>query len=146
MMRKRIIVGLAAFLIVIQFIRPARNSSEQPTPNEIANHYPVPDEVHAILKHSCYDCHSNHTLYPWYANVQPVGWWLQWHIHDAQDELNFSEFGTYSEKRAKHKFEEIGEVLTDGSMPLYSYTLLHRDTKLTAEQSKVVIDWAKGLK
>jgi len=23
------------------------------------------------MKTSCYDCHSNHTVYPWYANIAP---------------------------------------------------------------------------
>jgi hypothetical protein len=85
-------------------------------------------------------------VYPWYADVQPVGWWLQGHINDAKQELNFSEFETYTEKKAKHKFEEIEDAATNGWMPLTSYTWLHPGTRLTPDQSKAVAGWAAQLK
>lgn len=145
-MRKKILPGILVILIAIQFIRPARNISNAATPDEISLHYTVPDEVHSVLKHSCYDCHSNNTVYPWYTNIQPIGWWMQSHINEAKDELNFSVFGSYPVKRARHKFKEIEEDANDGSMPITSYTLVHRGTKLTPEQSKSVATWAAGLK
>ena len=75
--KKKILIAIAAVLVVIQFIRPEKNISDLNGPNEIGKHYTVPDNVQAILKQSCYDCHSNNTRYPWYANVEPVGWWIQ---------------------------------------------------------------------
>jgi len=145
-MKRKILIGLLLVFVAIQFIRPARNHSDQATPNEIGLHYQVPQEVHAILKHSCYDCHSNNTVYPWYANVQPAGWWIQWHINDGKHHLNFSEFGSYSEKKAKDKYEDIEDAASKGWMPLDSYVWLHRDTRLTPEQARVVASWAAGLK
>ena len=144
-MKKKILIGLLVFVVVIQFIRPSRNLSDKATPNEIGLHEQVPEEVKAILTHSCYDCHSNNTVYPWYANLQPVGWWMQWHVNEGKRHLNFSEFGSYSEKKAKEKYKDIDEVVSNGEMPLDSYVWLHQDTRLTPEQSKVVVDWAKGL-
>lgn len=145
-MKKRIGLGLLVVLLVIQFIRPARNTSESESANEISNHYAVPAEIHAVLKTSCYDCHSNNTKYPWYSQIQPVAWWLQSHINEGKGELNFSEFGTYEQKKAKHKFEEIEEVVREGEMPLSSYTFIHRDTKLSQEQSAAIALWAGALK
>ena len=145
-MKKKILLGLIAILVVIQFIRPSRNVSDKAAPNEVDLHYQVPQEVKAILKHSCYDCHSNNTVYPWYVNLQPVGWWMQWHINDGKRHLNFSEFGTYSEKKAREKYGDIEDEVSNGEMPLDSYVWLHRDTRLTPEQTKVVVDWAKALK
>ena len=145
-MRKKIVIGILALLIVIQFIRPSRNISNQATPNEIGLKYAVSDEVQTVIKHACYDCHSNNTVYPWYTNVQPVGWWIQWHINDGKRHLNFSEFATYTDKRAKDKFEEIEDAATNGWMPLSSYTWLHEGTKLTPAQGKALATWAAGLK
>lgn len=145
-MKKKIGLGLIAVLVVIQFIRPTRNSSTGESPNEISKYYQVPADIHAVLKKSCYDCHSNNTVYPWYTNIQPVGWWLQSHVNEGRGELNFEEFGTYEQKKAKHKFEEIEEVVQDEEMPLKSYTLIHRDTKLTPEQSASIAAWAGALK
>lgn len=145
-MKKKILYGVLVVLVLIQFFPPTRNVSTQASPDEIALHYTVPDDVQKIIKHSCYDCHSNNTVYPWYTNIQPVGWWMQHHVNEAKDELNFSVFGSYPEKRAKHKFKEIEEVTQEGSMPITSYTLMHGDTRLTPEQSKLIASWAAGLK
>jgi Haem-binding domain len=145
-MKKKIGLGLLAVLVVIQFIRPTRNVSSAESANEISKYYAVPADIHAVLKKSCYDCHSNNTAYPWYTNIQPVGWWLQDHVNEGKGELNFDEFGTYEQKKAKHKFEEIEEVVNEGEMPLESYTLIHRDTKLTPEQSAAIASWAAALK
>lgn len=145
-LKRKIWIGIIALVVIIQFFRPTRNISLQPAPNEIATKYNVPEDVQTILKHSCYDCHSNNTTYPWYSNLQPVGWWLQWHIDDAKRHLNFSEFAGYPEKRAKKKFEEIEDAATNGWMPLDSYTWMHEGTRLTPEQGKAVASWAAALK
>jgi hypothetical protein len=145
-MKKKIGLGLLAVLVVIQFIRPTKNSSTAESPNEISKYYEVPADIHTVIKKSCYDCHSNNTNYPWYTNIQPMGWWLQSHVNDGKEELNFQEFGTYAEKKAKHKFEEIEEVVRDHEMPLSSYTLIHRDAKLTPEQAAALSSWAGALK
>ena len=145
-MKRKIILGLLAVVVAIQFIRPTRNSSTGENPNEISKYYEVSADIQIVLKKSCYDCHSNNTVYPWYANIQPVGWWLQNHVNEGKRELNFSEFGSYPEKKAKHKFEEIEEMVNEGEMPLTSYTLIHGDAKLTAEQSSALASWAGALK
>ena len=63
-MKKKIGLGLIAVLVIIQFIRPTRNSSTTESPNEISKYYQVPADIHTLLKKSCYDCHSNTTAYP----------------------------------------------------------------------------------
>jgi len=145
-MKRKIVLGLLAVLVVIQFIRPSRNTSDRESPNEITNYYKVPADLHNVLKRSWYDCHSNNTDYPWYANIQPVGWWLQRHVNQGKRELNFSEFGSYDQKKAKHKFDEIEEMVREGEMPLASYTLIHVEAKLTAEESATIASWASALK
>jgi hypothetical protein len=98
-------------------------------------------ETKAVLEVACYDCHSNNTRYPWYANVQPVAWWLQGHVKEGKQHLNFSEFTTYAPKKQHHKFEEIKEAVTDGWMPLDSYKWIHKDAVLTKEQSEAIAKW-----
>jgi hypothetical protein len=139
-------MGIVLFLVAIQFIRPTRNSGEPIGAQEISKVYQVPTEVHSVLQSACYDCHSNKTNYPWYAQIQPIGWWLQSHVNDGKRHLNFSEYGTYAEKKAKHKFEEIEDAATNGWMPMESYLWMHPEAKLTAEQSKAIAQWAGALK
>ena len=80
-MLKKVLIGLGIILIIIQFIRPDKNESNDFT-NDITTKYPVPEDVNHLLQVSCNDCHSNKTEYPWYANVQPVAWWLNDHVVD----------------------------------------------------------------
>lgn len=144
-MIKKIAYVLLAALVIIQFFRPARNISTAKSPNDISNKYTVPASVQEILNTSCYDCHSNNTVYPWYANIQPVAWWLADHVNEGKKELNFSEFITYSPKKAHHKLEEVIEQTKEGEMPLQSYTIIHQNAKLSDTQKLEIATWADGL-
>lgn len=136
-----LIILLVAF-IVIQFIRPQKNSGAEIPENQITVKYNIPENVQQILKVSCYNCHSNTTHYPWYSKVQPVAWFLNDHIVEGKRELNFSTFSTSPAMRRYKKFKEIGEQVKAGKMPLYSYTLLHRNAALSDREKLVIENWA----
>jgi hypothetical protein len=138
---KIVLLLLAGALVLIQFLRPPRNIAETAPPHDISMVIPAPPDIHAMLRTSCYDCHSSTTRYPWYAEVQPVGWWLNSHIQEGKRQLNFSEFGSYRPRRQYRKLEEIAEMVGEGEMPLPSYTLVHRDAKLTHEQRDKLLAW-----
>ncbi len=140
-MKKKILIVILFILVGIQFIRPEENNGQAETSQDITHAVQVPEPVMRILKSSCFDCHSNHTDYPWYFRVNPVGLWLGKHIRDAKSELNFSEFSTYDLKKKDHKLEEIAEEVKEGHMPLPAYTLIHTDAKLSDEQIKVLENW-----
>ena len=142
---KRSAYLLIGILVVIQFIRPARNESNDDS-NNIAKKYPVPAEVQTILRTSCYDCHSNHTDYPWYANIQPVAWWLANHVNEGKDELNFSEFAAYRPFRQYWKLDKLCKEIKEGEMPLSSYTLIHRHAIMNPEQIQIVTAWAQSIR
>ncbi len=144
-MIKKISIGLLAVFIVIQFFQPEKNTSDDQT-NHISGKYEISGEVSAILKNACNDCHSNKTEYPWYASIQPVGWWLANHVNDGKRHLNFSEFTSRKIAYQNHKLEEIIEEVDEDKMPLPSYTNLglHPEANLTAEQKKTLTDWAKN--
>lgn len=139
---KPILLGLLAIFVLAQFIRPAKNQSNDLT-NDISGKYVVPDSVQAILKVACNDCHSNYTVYPWYAEVQPVAAWLANHVNEGKEHLNFSTFTTRPIAVQNHKFEEIIEMVKEGEMPLNSYTWIHRDAILTDGQRQTLIRWAQ---
>jgi hypothetical protein len=144
-MLKKVLIGLLVLLVVIQFIRPARNISSSNQPNDIAAHYPVPQNVQQTLKKACYDCHSNNTRYPWYANIQPVAWWLQDHINEGKKELNFSEFASYAPKKQARKLKKVASEVKEGEMPLNSYLWIHTDAVLNADEKEALINWATSL-
>jgi len=142
---KKLLLLLLIVLVVIQFIRPAENHSGKLSKNDITLHYTVPDTVLAILKTSCYDCHSNNTRYPWYNRVQPVAWWLSSHVKDGKRELNFSEFASYPLAKQAKKLKNTVKQIKGGGMPLNSYLWIHKDAKLEEGQKDTLIQWANSL-
>jgi len=144
-MIRKILVFLLVVLIIIQFFRPARNVSSAVSSNDISQHFVVPDSVQNILKKSCYDCHSNNTVYPWYSNIQPVAWWLQNHINEGKREINFSEFASYPVKKQSRKMGKTSEEVKEGGMPLNSYLWIHTNSKLNDAEKTTLSNWAEAL-
>ena len=130
----------------MQFIPPADNQSSQAYPTELSRIYPMPKQVFGILQTSCYDCHSNNTNYPWYAKIQPAGWWLASHIKKGKEELNFNEFGNYSKRRQQSKLKAIANSIKDGTMPLSSYTMIHRNAILSGAEQELILNWIEETK
>jgi hypothetical protein len=143
---KKGLLFLSGVLVLIQFIRPAQNQSGQANPADISSIYPMPEKVQGILKTSCYDCHSNNTNYSWYAGIQPGGWWLASHIKKGKEELNFNEFGNYSLRRQQSKLKAIANSLNDGTMPISSYTLIHRNARLSGTEQELIVNWVEKTK
>jgi len=143
---KRTFQILLLAFIVIQFFRPAKNRSEGVSANDITKVYAVPENVQAILKTSCYDCHSNNTVYPWYSQIQPAAWWLNDHIQEGKRELNFSEFASYRIGRQYRKLNEINEQVKEGEMPLDSYLWIHKNAKLDEQQKLALANWVTSVR
>ncbi|HYK45198.1 MAG TPA: heme-binding domain-containing protein [Parafilimonas sp.] len=143
---KKVLLLLIVVLIVIQFFRPEKNIHAQPQPANISSVYPVPANVDSILVKACDDCHSNNTRYPWYNNIQPVAWWLNHHVHEGKEELNFDEFATYTVARKYDKIKEIKKNVDEGEMPLSSYTLIHKDARLTDAEKQALISWSENIR
>ncbi|MEO7315276.1 MAG: heme-binding domain-containing protein [Ginsengibacter sp.] len=139
---KIISIILVIAFIIIQFIRPSKNAGEEIAANQITAVQQVPADVQQILKISCNDCHTNTTHYPWYSKIQPVAWFLDDHIVEGKKELNFSEFANYPTYRRYKKFKEIGKEVKGDDMPMFSYTSLHRDASLNADQKLLLENWA----
>jgi hypothetical protein len=144
-MLKRILIVIVIILVIIQFIRPTKNVHPGTQPNSIMNKYPASAEVKGILEKTCYDCHSNNTRYPWYNNIQPVAWWLNNHIKDGKRSLNFDEFLTYPANRQAKKMKQVIDEVKEGEMPLSSYTIIHKDAKLTDPEKQALLGWASGV-
>lgn len=143
---KKIVLALLVVLVGIQFIPTTRNQSDEVSETTFTKTFDVPDNIQNLLKTSCYDCHSNNTIYPWYNKVQPVSWFLEHHIKEAKAALNFSEFGSYSKRKQKSKLKGIMSEIKEDEMPLFSYTLMHKDAILSEDEKLLLKNWLTGLR
>ncbi len=142
---KKILIGLLIIFIILQAFRPDKNLSGN-TEHSISKTYPVPDDVNVILAKACYDCHSNKTRYPWYANLQPVAWWLSDHVNSGKHDMNFDEFSSYRIRKQYKKLEECIDLVKEGEMPLSSYTIIHKDAKLTDTEKTALLNWFEKIR
>jgi mono/diheme cytochrome c family protein len=135
----KISVGVAVGLLApMQFFRPERtNPPSDPAASFEAVARP-PQEIASSLKRSCYDCHSNRTNWPWYSNVAPPSWLIASDVKEGRAHLNFSEWTRPGPEGEIPGMGEVCESVRAGKMPLWSYTLLHPDAKLTAQQVAAV--------
>lgn len=137
---KRILLVLAVIALGLQLVRPEKNLSPLPPgKDDFLVRHPAPAKVKTALEVGCYDCHSNHTRYPWYAEFQPLGWWLADHVKEGKGALNLSVFGTLSPKAQGKKLNEMIDTIETRQMPLKSYTYTHRDAIFTEEQIKDIV-------
>ena len=134
-------VLVVAIVLVIQVIPVERNVSTVPPGQSFEKTEKVPANVAAILKVSCYDCHSNNTRYPWYSELQPGAWFMARHIKKGKEELNFDEFNNYSKRRKKAKIKSIISQIEKEEMPLKSYRMMHGNARLSADEKKELLDF-----
>ena len=143
--RKQIAWGALIIFIVMQVFRIDKTNPPIAENKDFVNIVNPTDEIATILKNACYDCHSNHSTYPWYTNIAPVSWWVKGHIKNGRRQVNFSEWGDYDEERRSHALRECIEVMADRRMPLKSYTWAHSEARLSDAQKQRLQDWFESL-
>lgn len=99
-------------------------------------------EVGAILKRSCKDCHSNETTWPWYSHIAPLSWMISKHVTQGREKVNFSEWAPG--KLTTNQKAEICDAVSNGSMPLRGYTMLHSNARLSSHDVDVICDWSSA--
>ncbi|WP_439474480.1 heme-binding domain-containing protein [Algoriphagus formosus] len=147
-MKKWLKLSLWIVLIVlvgIQFVPVQRNEIEPVTNADFIEHYESPIVIGNIIRASCYDCHSNQTKYPWYSNVQPIGFLLQNHISEGKSELNLSEYGLLSNRMKRAKLKSILSQINDDKMPMPSYLLLHSEAKLDSLKKALLVSYLDSI-
>ena len=141
---KWIAIVLVIIFVGLQFIRPAKTNPPIDQAQTIEAHTQMTPQVTAILDRSCNDCHSNKSKWPWYSNVAPASWLVIGHVNDARKAMNLSEWGKRDPDRQSKKLQQICDEVTDGGMPLSTYTPLHPGSKLSAADVKTLCDWANS--
>lgn len=140
-MRKKILLGFAAVLIALQCIRPAKNLGAEAGADDLLARHAAPPDVARLLREACYDCHSDRTRYPFYAEIQPFGWWMARHVRDGKAQLNLSAFGRLRPRTQESSLDEMITSIEDRTMPPREYAWMHREARFTQEQAARVVAW-----
>lgn len=137
-MKKRILLILLAIAVVAQFFQPDRSVPPIDPANDMLVMTQAPDDIRTLVQGACYDCHSDRSTYPWYASITPVNFWLQDHINEGREKINFSR---WNDPAGREEAYECGEVLKEGEMPPSNYAFIHGHARLTDDQRARLVDW-----
>lgn len=135
-LRARLITGGTLALILLIQVVPV-NHANPPVLYEI----PAPDEALAVLRRSCYDCHSNETRWPWYSRVAPISWLIAHDVNEAREAMNFSEWDGYAPDEQRDLLDLILEEIDNGRMPLWHYPPLHPEAQLSDKDLILLRKW-----
>ncbi len=143
---KKILIFLLIVFVIIQFFRIDQTNPPVNKDLDFLTIKKTPKSTAKLIRTSCYDCHSDETVYPWYTKIQPVGWFMQDHIKEGRKELNFSTFANLELLRQAKKLNHAAHEVEEGDMPIKSYLLIHTDAKLNPEQTREIVDYFKSVK
>ena len=125
-------LGAAGFLLLIQVLPLGPDTTNPPVRAEPPW---VGEDTRGLFMAACGDCHSNETVWPWYAHVAPASWLLAHDVDEGREHFNVSEWG-----REKQDADEAAEMLEEGEMPLLLYWLTHAEARLSDEESATLLD------
>lgn len=143
--RKKILLGLLGLLIMLQFIPIDRSVPEIQPSQDFLQKVNAPEDMANLIKNACYDCHSYESEYPWYAKIAPMSLLIKSHIKGGRQEMNFSEWGTYSKEKTATKLEECFKMVNDRKMPMKSFIFMHPEAKMTDVQVTGLAQWFQQL-
>ena len=126
-MLKYILPALVIIFIVIQLIPVERTNP--PVVKEPDWDSP---KTRAYAVRACFDCHSNETKWPAYSYIAPVSWLVAGDVNEGREHFNMSDW-------KPGKGDEAAKEVREGDMPLWQYTLMHSEAKLTDAEKKEFI-------
>lgn len=141
---KKTIFILLGLGILIQFVPVDRPENDQGKYDFLMAEH-VQEEVGVMLKNACFDCHSNQTIYPWYAYVAPVSWLVVRDVRVGRKHLNFSDWKSLSKKDRLQALDDIAEVVEAGEMPMKIYPPLHPKARLSDADREKLVEWSEQM-
>jgi Haem-binding domain len=130
-------------LLALAVYRPSETGPPENSEEWSAN-LAMNSRTAAIFSHSCADCHSNRTRWPWYSYVPPASWLIKHDVDRARKDFNASLWSSYSRETKRELLEDIARVVTNREMPVRQYLLLHKGARLSDGEGGSLVEWARG--
>ena len=142
---KRIVLLLLGIVVLIQFIPSNLPDVSFENPNDLLANNDVPESIENLLRTSCYDCHSNETVYPWYSYVAPVSFLISKDTREGRHHLNFSEWEKMDAIEKAEALDDMAEEVEEGEMPMKIYPIMHSNARLSDADRNALAEWAEEM-
>jgi len=125
------LLSLVGLLVVIQLILYGRAHSNPPVIEEPPWGSAATRE---LAVRACFDCHSNETVWRWYANIAPISWLVTRDVDDGRERLNFSQWGS-----DRQETRDLDRAVTGGGMPPVYYAWVHASARLSDTEKQQLV-------
>jgi hypothetical protein len=132
--KKYLGIAVVAVIIVLVLIQLIPVDKTNPAVVSEPNWDAAPG-TRALVVDACFDCHSNETEWPWYAKIAPSSWLLSHDVEEGRSVMNFSDW-----QNSGMDMGEIQEVVDEGEMPPWYYSLMHPNAKLSDSEKQQMLD------
>jgi len=134
----QVAAGLIVVFAAIQLIRPERTNLPVEPGRAIQAQQGIARQLVAVLDRACNNCHSNHSVWPSYAEIAPVSWLVARGVSEGRKAVNFSESTSYSPDRQQALLSLSCKDVKEGRMPMGGYALMYPEAKLSAQDVETV--------
>lgn len=134
---KKYFVATILFLSAIQLISVEKINPQKEQTLEIK----ASPEITSILKKSCYDCHSNETVWPGYSTIAPFSWYVYKNVTNGRKAINFSEWNTLDDVIKLQRMQRAVTTVQNGMMPKPLYLKMHPEAKLSDKEKEILVNW-----
>jgi hypothetical protein len=123
----KVLAVIVGIFLLMQAVPYGRTHSNPRTSREPQWDSPRTRE---LAKRACFDCHSNETRWPWYADLAPFSWVVERDVEAARSDVNFSAMDL-----PQNLAEWSGNSVLTGNMPPVKYKMAHPEANLTKEET-----------
>ncbi|MET0636751.1 MAG: heme-binding domain-containing protein [Chitinophagaceae bacterium] len=140
-MKKTFVILILILLVfgAAQFVRP--HITNPPVTQEI----PVPDSVMAVLKRSCFDCHSNQTRLKWFDKITPANFLVASDVRAARAAMNFSNWDSLQPSDQRSMLFLAVNEMRIRQMPLKSYRVMHPGASLDSNDVAILENYLAAI-
>ena len=98
--------------------------------------------VKKLFVRSCFNCHSDKTIYPWYSKIPGISNLIAHDIKEAKQHLDMTnDFPFLGHGEPIKDLESIKKQIESGDMPPFEYKLLHSESSFSKEEKQEILDW-----
>jgi hypothetical protein len=138
MTRKLKWAGVGLLAVAGAQLVPIRRTNPQ-----IETEVPVSFELEAVMRRSCFDCHSNETVWPWYSRLAPVSWLVAHDVYEGREHLNYSTWNRLTPEQQAEAMHESWEHVEEGDMAPWYYEMMHERARLSDAERALFQAWAQ---
>jgi hypothetical protein len=134
-MKKLILIVVGGGILLFGLIQLIPFGHDHTNPAVVSEPQWASPEARALVKQHCFQCHSNETSWPWYSNVAPASWLLQFDVSQARRKFNFSDWNNNP-----GELNEMAGSIQEGEMPPIQYWIFHPNSRLNSQQKQDLIN------